>query len=86
MSDNSIGDLPPVWIPGSESPPMQVAKFFMLGREQEPAIPGSVAFALVGRPDDAGSEPVRVVAVAPDLAEELALSLIRVAADVRRAQ
>ena len=86
MADH-IGDLPPVWIPRSESQnPMQVIKFFMLGEEQKPAYPGAVTFALIGRPDDTKKEPVRVVAMTPDDAEELALSLIRVAADVRRAQ
>ena len=83
---NDISDLPPVWIPHSEFPPMEVAKFFMLGREQEPEIPDVVAFAMIGRPDDASREPARVVAMTPELAEELALNLIRVAADVRRAQ
>lgn len=83
---DSISDLSPVWIPRSQLPPTRIIKFFCLGREQEPAIPGAVAFVLVGRPDDSGTEPVTVVALDPDLAEDLALSLIRVAADVRRAQ
>lgn len=85
MPDDSIGDLPPVWIPRWQFPPMPVAKFVFL-MPQPPAKPETVAVALIGRPDDQGTEPSVVVAVDPDLAEDLALNLIRVAADVRRAR
>ena len=86
MPDDSIGDLPPVWVPREKSQnPMLVAKVARYGQEH-PSHPGTVVFLLVGRPDDAGNEPVEVVAFDPQLAEDLAISLIRAAGDVRRAQ
>ena len=86
MPDDSIGDLPPVWVPREKSEnPMLVAKVARLASD-DPVHPGTAVFLLVGRPDDAGNEPVEVMAFDPDLAEELAISLIRAAWDVRRAQ
>ena len=86
MPDDSIGDLPPIWVPADKAEnPMLVAKVAHYRREQS-VHPGTVEFLLVGRPDDAGDEPVEVVAFDPDLAEELAVSLIRTAWDARRAR
>lgn len=86
MPDDSIGDLPPLWVPGEKlRNPTLLAKVARLSQD-DPVHPGTVVFVLVGRPDDAGNEPVEVVALDPDLADDLALNLIRAAGDVRRAQ
>lgn len=78
-------DLPPVWVPRTKSQnPMRVAKTFRQGSEGSVHPDYGAVFYLVGRPDDNGHEPVEVVAFDADLAEDLALNLIRAALDIRR--
>lgn len=84
---NSTSDVPPVWVPRFKSQnPMRIARTLRLGPEGTVDPDHGAVFLLIGRPDDTGREPVEVVSFEANQAEELGLSLIRAAAEVRRAR
>ena len=80
-----ISDYPPVSIPSSHFPPPQIGRFFCYTPQDRRAEPGLVILALLARPDDTGTEAPTVIALHPDIADELAVNLVRYAATVRQA-
>ena len=80
---DSISDYPPVLIPRSCFPPPEVGRYFCIP-DHPLADSTLVVLALIGRPDDRGTEPATVVALHPDIADELAVNLVRYAAMKRR--
>lgn len=84
MPDDSIGDLPPIWLSPSQFPPTRLAKWAFVVSEQQPM--EAVVVVLVGRPDDAGDEPSAVMSLTAEQAELLADQMREMASRVRRAQ
>lgn len=81
MSD-SISDYPPVLIPRSGFPPLEIGRYLTI-LDHPSTNPALVVVALVGRPDNRGTESVTLVELHPDIADELTVDLIRYAATKR---
>ena len=85
MPDDSIGDVPPIWLSPSQFPPRRLAKWAFVVSEQ-PAEPDAVVLVLVGRPDDDGNEPAAVMSLTVEQAELLADQMREMASRARRAR